>query len=178
MASKEHRAQIADAAQRALKHHVLITKGLSSGDVAVPYNPLEAKMGLRPYVWLCRHEDRSSWPYWFYVAELPGAIVQYGDIGGLLIEQGSSYDLEWLSGAINSMDYVLSKSKAQRNYFVEDAFKEYVKEHGHDPDEFECYEDYVMQTGNGEGYEVCHDWSADTLWAYWALRRFCELRRA
>lgn len=178
MSRREHREQIADAAKRALKDHIIEVRGVASMTKPEPSNPSVPKEDLGPFVWLCKNKNPSSWPYWFYVAELPGAIVQYGDIGGMLIEQGQAYDLNWLAGAIDSMDYVLSKSKAQKNYFVEDAFKAYVIEHGHDPDEFECWEDYAMQTGDSEGYEACHDWSADTLWAYWALHRFCELRKA
>jgi hypothetical protein len=164
---RDHRKQIEEAAQRALKDHVMAAVGHTNiGNTA------------SPYVWKLQSSNKEAWAYWYYVAELPGAIVQYGDIGGMLIEQGRGYDLNWLDGAMGSLDYVLGKSKCKRDTFIEDDFKAYVTEHGKDPDDFECYEDYAMETGDTEAYQCCHDWSADTLWAYWALHKFVELRRA
>lgn len=132
----------------------------------------------KPYAWKVRNADPKEWSHWYMIAELPGAIVQYGDVGGLVIEAGRGYDLDWLSGAIESLAYVLEKSKARRDYFVEEMFKEYLLESGHDVSDYQTYADFVSDTGDTEAYERCHDWPADTLWAYWALRRFIELRRA
>ena len=174
MGDRDHRQSIADAAKRAFKSHIIAVKGVASVDMTTPCNQLESRSGLGPYVWECRNP--ASWPYWFMVAELPGAIVQYGDVGGLLIEQGTAYDLSWLEGAINSMDYVLEKTKFKPNAFMEDKFKAYVREQRLDPENYECYEDYVLQTGDSEAYSACHDWPADSLWSYWALHTFCRLR--
>jgi hypothetical protein len=176
--ARDHRKHIEEAAKRALKDHTMSVKGVASVEKRAMHDPKQTMQELGAYVWLCRSADKATWAHWYYVAELPGAIVQYGDVGGLLIEQGRAYDLKWLEGAMGSLDYVLSKSKAKRDTFIEDDFKAYLVEHDKDPDDYECYEDYALQTGDTEAYECCHDWSADTLWAYWALWKFVELRRA
>lgn len=132
----------------------------------------------KAYVWKVRNPEPEKWSYWFFVAELPGAIVQYGDVGGVLIEAGAGYDIGWLNGAIGSLDYVLEKSKHRRDHFVEEKFKAFLIEHGHTPDEFEGYEDFVLETGDSDAYESCHDWPSEALWGYWALNTFINLYRA
>jgi len=161
---KAYRSQIEDLAKEALAGHVL-TVVRADGDG-------------KPFVWKVCSADPAKWPYWYFVAELPGAIVQYGDIGGLMIEAGQGYDLGWLDGAMGSMDYVLGKSKAKRDYFVEELFRAYLVEHDYSVDDYESYEDFVIDTGNTEAYECVHDWPSEALWAYWALHKFVELRRA
>lgn len=163
-ARKDYRSQIESYAKDALAGHVL-TVVRTDGEG-------------KPFVWKVRNPEPVKWSYWYFVAELPGAIVQYGDIGGLIIEAGQGYDLGWLDGAMGSMDYVLEKSKAKRDHFVEELFKEYLAEHGHAVADYEGYEDFVTDTGDTEAYECVHDWPAEALWAYWALHKFVELRRA
>lgn len=168
---REHRDQIKTIAEREFAHHKLIVKGISQGD------PTSDMMEHKPYVWLCRSTEPQL-GYWFFVAELPWAIVQYGDVGGLMISQGSAYDLRWLEGSIESMDYVLEKSDKKKDYLVPELFEARVREHGHDPDNYQGFADYVLQTGDTDAYESCHDWAIGTLWGYWALRKFVELRKA
>lgn len=163
-ARKDYRAQIEGYAKDALNGHVLtVVRADGEG---------------KPFVWKVRNPEPEKWSYWYFVAELPGAIVQYGDIGGLIIEAGQGYDLGWLDGAMGSMDYVLGKSKSKRDHYVEELFKQYLVEQGHDPDEYEGFADFALDTGDTEAYEATHDWPSDTLWAYWALYKFVELRRA
>jgi hypothetical protein len=161
-ARKGYREQTEGFAKKALADHELtVARADANG---------------KPFVWKVRNPAPEKWAYWYFVAELPGAIVQYGDIGGLIVEAGQGYDLGWLDAAMGSMDYVLGKSKSKRDHFVEEMFKEYLVENGYVVD-YESYEDFVSDTGNSEVYESTHDWSSDTLWAYWALHKFVELRR-
>lgn len=163
-ARKGYREKIEGYAKEALaKHELVVVRADASG---------------KPFVWKVRTSDPDKWSYWYFVAELPGAIVQYGDIGGLMIDAGQGYDLGWLDGAMGSLDYVLGKSKSKRDYFVEEMFMEYLVEHGHNVDAYEGYADFVNDTYDVKAYECVHDWPSDALWGYWALHKFVELRRA
>jgi hypothetical protein len=111
----------------------------------------------------------------------PGVIVQWGDIGSLVIAQGSNYGLQWLEGAIKSIDYVLKKSMAKPTEFVPEMFQEYVREHKPD---FEYWYDgsepdmqrYWEETGDAEVGSCSRDYPRDAIEGYWALSKFIELR--
>jgi hypothetical protein len=176
--AREHRESIKKYAEDAFKNHTMKVVGTVQVKKPALHDPAETMIEVAPYVWKLHCADPAAWSYWYFVAELPGAIVQYGDVGGLFIEAGKGYDLAWLDGAMGSLDYVLSKSKHKRDFFVEEKFKEYMREHGLDPGDYEGYADYALETGDSEAYESCHDWPSEALWAYWALHKFVELRRA
>ncbi len=160
-----HRKQIEELARDAFKDHVLEEKAWD-------------KEGA-PYVWWCARP--GSHFYSFLVMVGPGCIVQWGDVGGLVIAQGRGYGLSWLEDSIGSMSYVLEKSKAKRDEFVPELFQEYVREHkpgfqfqydGSEPD----LQHYWEETGDSEVGDCSRDYPSDALWAYWALHTFVRLR--
>lgn len=82
----------------------------------------------RPGVWRCAKP--GTWHMGFHVAELPGAIAIWGDIGSMLVDPaGAGYDVEWLRGSIRSMDYVLSKAtRVHQTRFEPVRFEAHLRE--------------------------------------------------
>lgn len=156
-----HRQTIEHFAKEAFATHELTVQSRTSDN--------------KPYLWRCQRP--GTWNYGYFVAELLGAVIVYGDIGELIIAQGPSYNLEWLEKAINSMGYVLEKSTFRRDHFVEESFASVVRERGKDPEKFGSYAEYYLETGDSDVYEACHDWSPTALWTYMALHKFVELKR-
>lgn len=73
--------------------------------------------------WKC-HNQESGY-YWFRIAELPGAVLIWGDIGTMTII-GRGYGLEWIAGSVNSPEYLLSKTTKRRDWFYCGEFKQYL----------------------------------------------------
>lgn len=91
-----------------------------------------------PKVWRCGRPD--SIIFSFRVAELPGAIIIWGDLGTMVIDAGKDYTISWLKGAIHSRNYVLEKSStARERSFYEGDFRnwilEYTTENGDNPED-------------------------------------------
>lgn len=166
-ARHDRRADIERIAKQSFENHVL--------------TPVSHDATGQPYAWRCAQPGTSQ--YAFYVMEGPGCIVQWGDVGDLLIAQGRGYDLAWLEDAINSMDYVLGKSIARQSEFIDEMFQEYVREHApdfefeYDGSEMDAHR-YYEETGDSEFSSCSRDWPGDVLWAYWALHTFVRLRKA
>ncbi len=172
------RKKLLESAAGAFKAHVLTVDVLDNR--------------MRPVAWRCGVPDSRI--YSFHVAELPGCIAQWGDVGGLLIEQGRGYDVEWLMGAVGRgghIDYMLGKVKAEKTRFVPELFQEYLADHG-DPKVMhrlfggkrrsleyahEDYVEYAQCSGDTEIGEYCFEYSLDVLWGAAALVKFVELLR-
>jgi len=163
---RDRRVEIRRNAKEAFEEHILNT--VSHDDKG------------KPYAWVCTRPGTVVYRFW--VMEGPGCIVQWGDVGGLVITQGPSYRLTWLEGAMGSMDYVLGKSTSSRTEFVPEMFQTYVQEHEpgfqftSDGDELDLMH-YQETTGDIEAGTCSRDWSADVLWAYCALEKFVVLLR-
>lgn len=172
-ARQDHRAEVQSYAKEAFKDHVL--EAVSRDDKG------------KPYAWVCMKPGTGIYRFW--VMEGPGCIAQWGDVGGLMIAQGSSYKLPWLEGSVGSLDYVLGKSKFTKSEFVTELFQAYLSErrvdasdagkpldfkleHGGDEEDMRRY---YEETGDYEVGECSRDWPADALWAYFALEKFIEL---
>ncbi len=160
---RDHMRKLAD---ESFKDHIL--------------EPRAFDKNLKPYAWRCGRKDSNTYAFWVMFG--PGCIAQYGDVGGLIIEQGYNYGLEWLVGAGESLDYVLSKSNHRKaDEYVKEMFLEYLAENpikdfelGYDGDYLD-YHEYAMQCDNSEVGECVHDWSSTALWGYQALRKFAQL---
>lgn len=98
--SKSHREHVFATAAEAFANHVV--------------QPICDAQGVK--VFKCARPN--TWTYGFFVSFLPGAILVHGDIGDFLIDRPSG-GFDWLRNAIDSMDYVLSKSSmAKRDTFM------------------------------------------------------------
>lgn len=156
-ARKEYRAQVESLAADAFKDHVL------------------TKMDGH---WRCMKPNTGF--YAFRLAELPGLIVIWGDISLFSIAQGVSYNIDWLRGAIKSMEYILEKSSFKRDSFIDEMWDTYRENHK-DAEDFEDgyagYLEYVQTACDDveHAYHATHDWDSAALWGYWALKKFCEL---
>lgn len=137
----------------------------------------------------------------FYVSIIPGAIVVSGDIGDMVIDRASG-GLGWLRGAVNSMDYFLSKgSKIRETEFMPgDALKVFEedddsrdadgeltrwgkrqlrwKEEWLDRSRFEeddpgrLWAQLAYEITDDSEFPRCLDYDYETLWCYEALRWF------
>lgn len=76
--------------------------------------------------WYCGEPGTGI--YHFRVAELPGCIAVWGDIGNMMI-LGRGYGLEWAAGSIHSTDYFLSKTNKQKDQYYASLFKEHLIYH-------------------------------------------------
>lgn len=186
-AKRDDRQLIIDSAMKAIKDNVLARRGLGHFEVPALHDKTQLMTEIRPCLWRCGRPDTGMCSFW--VAEMPGCIVQWGDIGGITIAAWGGYDLAWLEKAIDSIDYVFEKSTAKRTRFVASAFAEYIrsneinfeKEVGRPLDEdptWEDYDEYVHASYDSEVFECSHDYETDAFWAYAALKKFCELRKA
>ena len=157
VARKEYRAQIEELATSAFKDHVL------------------TKMDGH---WRCMKPETGF--YAFRVAELPGLLVLWGDIETVTITQGAGYNIDWLRGAIKSMEYILEKSVFKKDSFVGEMWNTYREKHK-DAENFEDgytgYLEYVQTSCDDVEHasHATHDWPPAALWGYWALKKFCEL---
>jgi len=183
------REKIIQSANDSLKDHVLEQRGTSTNKL-IRGGALEDVT--KPYLWRCAKPGTGMCAFW--VADLPSCIAQWGDVGGLIIPQGPSYNIEWLLGSVKSMEYVLGKAQADRtSRFVPEAFAEFIKERmeenaevrelfeDREPDgpwEYNDYYTYVDTIGDTEAVDVVFDWDVDVIWAWAALNKFCELLTA
>ena len=175
----EHRLMHARMAEDAFKDHVLAKEGDGR--------------------WYCGKPDTGI--YSFRVISAPRCIFLYGDLGDLVLQPSDRDALAWLRGCIKSLDYVLGKATKPEREFLPAEVEAWLKqdeaeaaeeEDGRHRDRVtklrdlwrECkYEDdrslawrrvYVEATGDCEP-PACDDWSAQMLWQYHALAKFCQL---
>lgn len=170
------------SAAQAFEGHVLEQRGVAT-------NQLAGGESTAPYLWRCGKPGTNVCSFW--IAALPGCVALWGDIGSLMIPQWGAYDIAWLRGAIDSLDYVLGKSTERRDRFVPEAFAQCLVERmADDPDvvtnvlgrrdpsgpwDYGHYVKYVDETGDSELHDSVFDWSTNALWAWAALKRFCVL---
>lgn len=188
-ARRKQREKIFKMAAESFEGHILERKIIADITKPALHDPSQEMIERRTITWRCGRPDTNMYSFW--VAELPGCIVQWGDVGGLMIPQWGGYDIEWLRRSINSVDYVLEKAKAEKSRFVPEMFAEYLRE----LESFDCeelfgvpldkldpsYENFVVFMESGHDTEAgycCYDYPPDVLWAYAALKRFCELLSA
>ena len=148
---------------------------------------------LRPGAWKCSRV--GSWVYGFIVAELPGALVIYGDLGEAIFRPADTDVMPWLRGAVGSADYLVSKIQPQpeKEFYAgdavewarerargdEDAFPLYAEAKlAEERNELNCSEEWCAlveeydPNHDSDAYSVGQGPSATTLWLIEALRWF------